>query len=157
MPIITPAYPQQNSTYNVTYSTRAIMIEEIRRSYDITQEIFEGHGDWNKLFDPLNFFQRYKHFIVLIASTPVKDQYMDWVRLVESKIRHLVLGLEKNQYINLVHINPQGFQQTKETYKENKFIKKVTFIYYCIRFFKERRISTCPRARRPRRRKRSLN
>jgi poly(A) polymerase len=115
MPIITPAYPQQNSTYNVSNSTRAIMIDEIKRSYDITQEIFEGKGDWNMLFEPRNFFMRYKHFIVLIASTPVKEQYMDWVRLVESKIRHLVLGLEKNQYINLVHINPQGFEQTKET------------------------------------------
>jgi poly(A) polymerase len=39
---------------------------------------------------------------------------MDWVRLVESKIRHLVLNLEKNQYISLAHVNPQGFQQVKE-------------------------------------------
>ena len=39
---------------------------------------------------------------------------MDWVRLVESKIRILVSNLEKNQYISLAHINPQGFQQTKE-------------------------------------------
>ncbi len=115
MPIITPAYPQQNSTFNVTYSTRAIMIDEIKRSYDICQDIFNNKAEWDNLFESRNFFQRYKHFIVLIASTPNEEQYMDWVRLVESKIRHLVLGLEKNQHINLVHINPQGFQQTKET------------------------------------------
>lgn len=115
MPIITPAYPQQNSTYNVTYSTRAIMIDEIKRSYDMCQDVFDNKCDWHVLFEPRNFFMRYRHFIVLIASNPNKEQYMDWVRLVESKIRHLVSALEKNQHINLVHINPQGFQQTKES------------------------------------------
>lgn len=40
---------------------------------------------------------------------------MDWIRLVESKMRLLVHSLEKNQYINLVHINPQGYEDTKET------------------------------------------
>lgn len=90
------------------------MMEEIKRGYDICQDIFAGKAEWTSLFEPRNFFQKYKHFIVLIASTPVKEQYMDWVRLVESKIRILVSNLEKNQYISLAHINPQGFQQTKE-------------------------------------------
>lgn len=114
MPIITPAYPQQNSTYNTTYSTRSIMIDEIKRGFDVCQEIFAGKLEWTALFEPRNFFQKYKHFIVLIASTPVKDQYMDWVRLVESKIRHLVLSLEKNQHISMAHVNPNGYEQTKE-------------------------------------------
>ena len=39
---------------------------------------------------------------------------MDWVRLVESKIRFLVQGLEKNSFISLAHINPQGYQEVKE-------------------------------------------
>lgn len=91
------------------------MIEEIKRAYETCQEIFNSKSDWNQIFEPRNFFQRYKHYIVLIASTPVKDQYMDWVRLVESKIRHLIQNLEKNQYISLVHVNPQGFDQIKES------------------------------------------
>lgn len=30
MPIITPAYPQQNSTFNVSASTRTVIMEEFR-------------------------------------------------------------------------------------------------------------------------------
>ena len=43
------------------------------------------------------------------------EQYTDWVRLVESKIRLLVQSLEKNQHISLAHVNPQSFHQEKET------------------------------------------
>jgi hypothetical protein len=39
---------------------------------------------------------------------------MDWVRLVESRIRLLIQGLEKNSFISLAHINPQGYQEVKE-------------------------------------------
>ena len=31
MPIITPAYPQQNSTFNVTLSTRSIILDEFQK------------------------------------------------------------------------------------------------------------------------------
>ncbi|RMZ92928.1 poly(A) polymerase gamma, partial [Brachionus plicatilis] len=119
MPIITPAYPQQNSTYNVTVSTRQVMIEEIKRGFEICQQVNTNKLDWNALFQPRNFFNRYKHFIVLIASTISKDQYMDWIRLVESKIRFLVLALEKNSYISIAHINPQGYEEVKEIQVEN--------------------------------------
>lgn len=39
---------------------------------------------------------------------------MDWVRLVESRIRILIQNLEKNSFISLAHINPQGYQEVKE-------------------------------------------
>jgi poly(A) polymerase len=60
MPIITPAYPQQNSAYNVTSSTRLIMIEEIKRGLDTCQQINAGKLEWTALFEPRNFFAKYK-------------------------------------------------------------------------------------------------
>uniref|UniRef100_A0A671P3E4 polynucleotide adenylyltransferase n=1 Tax=Sinocyclocheilus anshuiensis TaxID=1608454 RepID=A0A671P3E4_9TELE len=59
MPIITPAYPQQNSTYNVSTSTRTIMSEEFKNGLTVTDEILQGKADWSKLFEPPNFFQKY--------------------------------------------------------------------------------------------------
>lgn len=60
MPIITPAYPQQNSTYNVSISTRSIMEEEFKIGLAITEDIMIGKCGWEKLFEPPNFYMKYK-------------------------------------------------------------------------------------------------
>ncbi|KAH0622878.1 hypothetical protein JD844_025698 [Phrynosoma platyrhinos] len=77
MPIITPAYPQQNSTYNVSTSTRAIMVEEFKYGLMVADEIFQGKSDWPKLLEPPNFFQKYKHYIVLIASSSTEEHHLE--------------------------------------------------------------------------------
>jgi poly(A) polymerase len=61
MPIITPAYPQQNSTFNVSLSTRTIMQEEFKQGLAITEDIMVGKATWDKLFEPPNFFGKYKY------------------------------------------------------------------------------------------------
>ncbi|XP_078146010.1 poly(A) polymerase beta isoform X1 [Centroberyx gerrardi] len=114
MPIITPAYPQQNSTYNVSASTRAVMVDEFKQGLAITDEILQNKAEWSKLFEAPNFFQKYKHYIVLLASAPTEKQHLEWVGLVESKIRILVGNLEKNEHITLAHVNPQSFPGPKE-------------------------------------------
>jgi len=65
MPIITPAYPQQNSTFNVSCSTRAVMQEEFRQGFIMTEEIMTGKASWDKLFEPPNFFVKYKYVILI--------------------------------------------------------------------------------------------
>ncbi|KAF3841326.1 hypothetical protein F7725_007188, partial [Dissostichus mawsoni] len=49
MPIITPAYPMQNTAFNVTPSTLAIMKEEIQRGHTI--------AGWSQLFEKPNFLR----------------------------------------------------------------------------------------------------
>uniref|UniRef100_A0A4W3JA46 Poly(A) polymerase n=1 Tax=Callorhinchus milii TaxID=7868 RepID=A0A4W3JA46_CALMI len=121
MPIITPAYPQQNSTYNVSASTRAVMMEEFKQGLSITDEILMGKTEWPKLFEAPNFFQKYKHYIVLLASAPTEKQHLEWVGLVESKIRILISSLEKNEFITLAHVNPQSFPAPKENPEKDEF------------------------------------
>ncbi|TKS77900.1 Poly(A) polymerase gamma [Collichthys lucidus] len=61
MPIITPAYPQQNTSFNVCPSTFTVMKEEIARGLVITEEIHDKKAPWSKLFEPLDFAGKYKY------------------------------------------------------------------------------------------------
>uniref|UniRef100_A0A7M4FXJ7 Poly(A) polymerase n=1 Tax=Crocodylus porosus TaxID=8502 RepID=A0A7M4FXJ7_CROPO len=108
MPIITPAYPQQNSTYNVSVSTRMVMVEEFKQGLAITDEILLSKAEWSKLFEAPNFFQKYKYYSYRVG-------------LVESKIRILVGSLEKNEFITLAHVNPQSFPAPKENPDKEEF------------------------------------
>ncbi|NWY59446.1 PAPOG polymerase, partial [Chionis minor] len=122
MPIITPAYPQQNSTYNVSTSTRAVMVEEFKHGLAVTNEILQGKSDWSKLFEPLNFFQKYKHYIVLTASASTEEHHLEWVGLVESKIRVLVGNLERNEFITIAHVKPQSFPGNELLCKQSGYV-----------------------------------
>ncbi|KAL3217967.1 hypothetical protein MRX96_031882 [Rhipicephalus microplus] len=66
-----------------------------------------------KLFEPPNFFGKYKHFIVLMASTQSKEHHLEWYGLVESKIRILISNLERHPYIAIAHVNTESFPSTE--------------------------------------------
>jgi len=117
MPIITPAYPQQNSTFNVTQSTLKVMQEEFKSSLAICEEILAGKCGWDRLFEPPNFFGKYRHFIVLEALAASEEDQLQWVGLVESKVRHLISSLEREK-ISLAHVWPKPYPgQTESTAK----------------------------------------
>ncbi|KAB1278134.1 Poly polymerase alpha [Camelus dromedarius] len=109
MPIITPAYPQQNSTYNVSVSTRMVMVEEFKQGKCLCLCSPLYLKDLRTIVHPV-----VGHYIVLLASAPTEKQRLEWVGLVESKIRILVGSLEKNEFITLAHVNPQSFPAPKE-------------------------------------------
>lgn len=118
MPIITPAYPQQNSTFNVSTSTCKVILNEFNNGMQITDEIMMGKSKWEKLFEAPSFFYKYRHFIVLLVSSQTADDHLEWCGLVESKIRYLIGNLERNQFISLAHVNPRCFE-AKNDKKQN--------------------------------------
>ena len=101
MPIITPAYPQQNSTYNVSRSTLHVMKEEFVKGLETMEEILKQPEDkinWEKLFQEPDFFGKYKHFLALTATANSERVHQEFCGLIESKIRILVQNLERNPY-----------------------------------------------------------
>ncbi|XP_043226235.1 poly(A) polymerase type 3-like isoform X1 [Amphibalanus amphitrite] len=107
MPIITPAYPQQNSTFNVSNSTRTVMTEEFKTGLAVTNQILDSSSPWELLFQPHSFFAKYRHYLMIVVSADTEDDLLEFRGLVESKIRHLVTSLDRNQNISLVHVNPE--------------------------------------------------
>ncbi|KPJ04415.1 Poly(A) polymerase gamma [Papilio xuthus] len=75
----------------------------------ITDEIMLSKCGWERLFEAPNFFSRYKHFIVLLASSASPVDQLQWCGLIESRIRHLITTLERNQHITIAHVNPECY------------------------------------------------
>lgn len=67
-----------------------------------------GKATWDKLFEPPNFFGKYKHYIVLLARSLTAEDQLEWCGLVESKIRHLI-GKVLNTAINIFSTNASKF------------------------------------------------
>ncbi|KRZ21119.1 Poly(A) polymerase beta [Trichinella pseudospiralis] len=111
MPIITPAFPQQNSTFNVSSTTRSILQKFLHE--DITEVICKGLS-WPKLFEPSNFFVKYKHYIVISCFAATRADLITWSGLVESKMRYLIGQFEHNTGVLLAHVNPEQFSPLEE-------------------------------------------
>ena len=113
MPILTPVYPQQNSSFNVTRSTLEILNEEFRLSLTICEEIINGKATWDKLFDTPNFYAKYQHYIIIEASSSTDIDQIQWYGHVESKIRHLVCDLER-QLLQLAQVWTKCYSSLEE-------------------------------------------
>lgn len=60
MPIFTPSYPSSNSSFNISDSTKEVLMTEFEKGYLITKAIAEGEPvSWKRLFKKFPFFQAY--------------------------------------------------------------------------------------------------
>lgn len=97
MPIITPAYPSMNSSYNVSSSTLRIMQEEFQRGLRICEGLESlNKADWGFLFEPFSFFEAYKNYLQIGIAAANADDFRQWKGWVESRLRQLTLKIERD-------------------------------------------------------------
>ncbi|XP_040365069.1 nuclear poly(A) polymerase 4 [Rosa chinensis] len=96
MPIITPAYPCMNSSYNVSVSTLRVMTEQFHHGNRICEEIELKKSQWSALFEPYLFFEAYKNYLQVDIVAADADDLLAWKGWVESRLRQLTLKIERD-------------------------------------------------------------
>ncbi|KAJ9537442.1 hypothetical protein OSB04_030175 [Centaurea solstitialis] len=96
MPIITPAYPCMNSSYNVSASTLRVMVEQFHFGNKVCEEIELNKANWSALFEPSLFFESYKNYLQVDIIAADANDLLSWRGWVESRLRLLTLKIERD-------------------------------------------------------------
>ncbi|KEY64317.1 hypothetical protein S7711_06361 [Stachybotrys chartarum IBT 7711] len=112
MPVITPAYPSINSTYNITVSAMAIINKELLRGLEITGDIMMNKRPWSDLFVKHTFFTAdYKYYLSVVSAAKTKEAHKIWAGYIESKVRVLVQKVEQHPSIALARPFNKGYER----------------------------------------------
>ncbi|KAJ6815890.1 nuclear poly(A) polymerase 4-like [Iris pallida] len=115
MPIITPAYPCMNSSYNVSTSTLRVMMEQFQNGNKICEDIELSKTNWSALFEPYHFFEAYKNYLQVDIVAADVDDLRIWKGWVESRLRQLTLKIERDTFGKLqCHPYPNEYEDTSK-------------------------------------------
>ena len=93
MPILTPAYPVMNTTYNIGQCNKRVLVAEFKRGLSLTCGLKEG-GDaeamWRDLWAPSDFFLDHKTYLQIDVMSRSLDQHVSWQGYVESQLRKFI-------------------------------------------------------------------
>jgi poly(A) polymerase len=116
MPILTPAYPCQNSAHNVTASTFTIIQNEFKRANaffaGVSLSHFPAHIVWDMLWKQIELFRVHKYYMIVDAYASTPPDFCTYKGIVESSLRHLVVGLEQIPGIALVRPIPDSYSSS---------------------------------------------
>ncbi|KAL7164503.1 hypothetical protein ACSBR2_040414 [Camellia fascicularis] len=98
MPIITPAYPCMNSTYNISISTLQVMMDQFHHGNKMCEEVELNRALWSVLFEPYLFFEAYKNYLQMDIIAADADDLLAWKGWVESRLIQLTLKIEQDTY-----------------------------------------------------------
>jgi len=126
MPIITPAYPCMNSSYNVSKYTLRIMTEEFARGQRICKNLLDANrkspiedlSAWAALVEPSEFFVKYGSYVVVKTIASDEDKLNRWSGWVESRIRKYLDELDRHA-MDQIYPFPKRF--------EHKSIENIPF------------------------------
>ncbi|KAK8136660.1 polynucleotide adenylyltransferase [Apiospora sp. TS-2023a] len=122
MPVITPAYPEMCSTFNITHSNKEVIQRELLRAGHIAGQIMAGKVPWKDLFVKHSFFtQGYKYYLAIISTSKEDEAHKIWSGYIESKVRILVASLEKHHSIAIAHPFNKGFERRHRVHNAQQF------------------------------------
>ncbi|XP_020883616.1 nuclear poly(A) polymerase 2 isoform X3 [Arabidopsis lyrata subsp. lyrata] len=122
MPIITPAYPCMNSSYNVSQSTLRVMTEQFQFGNTICQEIELNKQQWSSLFEQYMFFEAYKNYLQVDVLALDAEDLLAWKGWVESRFRQLTLKIERDTNGMLMcHPQPNEYVDTSKKFRHCAF------------------------------------
>ncbi|KAJ3042041.1 polynucleotide adenylyltransferase [Rhizophlyctis rosea] len=111
MPIITPAYPCMCATHNVTMSTMAVTMRELKRAAEISARIADGSSQWEDVLEKDNFFGDYRAYMAVIACSNSAELQLKWSGFVESRLRQLIGKVEYLEGMEYVHPYTKGIER----------------------------------------------
>lgn len=129
--IITPAFPAMNSTYNVSETTKRILLKEFEffRQFSNMIKLFSDEKGkkplctWKDLFSDIDFFSYYSCYLQIDILATNEEDFKKWQGFVESRLRFLIKFLEEIIQIK-VHPFPKDF-----TLVDNKFEFDSTYFF----------------------------
>lgn len=127
--ILTPAYPQSNSTHNINQCTKDILLTCFKEGYQIVKDILEKDelisdsnelfytDQWKGLFKEFNFFEKYNHFLEVNVVGKDEKDYASWKGFIEAKIRLTSKYFEEfyKMYSIRIHYWPHFYNSTIKT------------------------------------------
>ncbi|PQQ05856.1 nuclear poly(A) polymerase 4-like isoform X2 [Prunus yedoensis var. nudiflora] len=122
MPIITPAYPCMNSSYNVSQSTLRVMVEQFQFSNNICEKVELFEAEWCALFEPYLFLESYKNYLQVDIVAADVDDLRAWKGWVESRLSQLTLKIERDTLGMLqCHPYPRDYVDTNKQCAHSAF------------------------------------
>ena len=116
MYIKTPAPPQINCSYNVSYSTREVILKLMKESYHHLHENLKTNTlDFLKFYKPLDFFKKHDQYLEIIIVGNNEEKFLAWKGYIEAKLRFLTEQLE-----DLMYIYDFSIQIWPRTYSEDE-------------------------------------
>ena len=112
MPIVTPSFPCMNSTYNVTETTKRILISEFARGAEVMGAFAEEKGSetvLNKLVRSPPFLSLFNYYIVVDVYCGSETAFNKLKGFVESRVRMFLKYLESSSGIQSVRPWPKEF------------------------------------------------
>lgn len=112
MPIITPCYPQMNSSYNVGPPQLRRLRQEFARAEQMIGDILQKKGKWDDLFqDGRSFFRQHFYFVQVSITAEDDDSFRVWQGYCESRLRILIAALESEKAGTQAHPFGKCFRQ----------------------------------------------